>query len=60
MSLTESLRVPCQSRLMKELDDLLMTFFVAAVIVSPLADLGALLAPAEAHGLLLAFASAWA
>jgi hypothetical protein len=46
---------------MKQLDDLLMTFFAAAVIVSPLADLGALLAPAEAHALLHAFASAvWA
>jgi hypothetical protein len=46
---------------MKQLDDLLMTFFAAAVIVSPLADLGALLAPAEAHALLHAFAGAvWA
>ncbi len=46
---------------MKQLDDLLMTFFAAAVIVSPLADLRALLAPAEAHALLHAFASAaWA
>ncbi len=43
---------------MKQLDDLLMTFFAAAVIVSPLADLGALLAPAEAHALLHAFAGA--
>jgi hypothetical protein len=46
---------------MKQLDDLLMTFFAAAVIVSPVAGLGALLAPAEAHTLLHAFAGAvWA
>ncbi|MGK2923576.1 MAG: hypothetical protein ACSLE4_12495 [Methyloceanibacter sp.] len=46
---------------MKQLDDLLMTFFAAIVTVSPLAGLGGLLSPAHAHRLLLAFASAvWA
>lgn len=42
---------------MKQLDDLLMTFFAAAVSVSPVADFGALLAPADAHRLMLAFAA---
>lgn len=43
--------------MMKKLDDLLMTFFAAAVIVSPLAGLGGLLAPAEAHRVMLVFAA---
>ena len=40
---------------MKQLDDLLMTFLAAAVIVSPLAGLGHLLTPLEANRLVLAF-----
>jgi hypothetical protein len=40
---------------MKQLDDLLMTFFAALVVVSPLAVLGERLAPREAHRLLWAF-----
>lgn len=38
---------------MKQLDDLPMTFFAAAVSVSPLASLGGTLAPLEAQRLLL-------
>ena len=38
---------------MKQLDELPMTFFAAAVSVSPLASLEGILAPLEAHRLLL-------
>jgi hypothetical protein len=43
---------------MKQLDDLLMTFLAVGVMVSPLAGLGHLLAPLEAHRLVWAFAAA--
>jgi 2-polyprenyl-6-methoxyphenol hydroxylase-like FAD-dependent oxidoreductase len=42
---------------MKQLDDLLMPFLAAAVIVSPFAGLGRLLAPLEAHALVWTLAS---
>lgn len=42
-----------ETRPMKQLDDLPMTFFAAAVSVSPLASLGGTLAPLEAQRLLL-------
>jgi hypothetical protein len=42
---------------MKDLDDLPMTFFSAAVMVSPLAELRHVLAPLEAYTLVSAFAA---
>ncbi|ODR97380.1 hypothetical protein AUC69_12250 [Methyloceanibacter superfactus] len=41
---------------MRQLDDLLMTYLAAAVMVSPFAGLEHLLAPLEAHRLAWVFA----